>query len=112
MEAEEKLNKILNSKVKGIKTYLQKLEERPPLLKKRNNITLKSLEKTASDWNIPFGTETSLLPSAAGEIDKKINVLCGFSPASNGLYTPNESIRRKELVEKILLISLYLSNKE
>lgn len=112
MEAEEKLNKILNSKVKGIKTYLQKLEERPPLLKKRNNITLKSLEKTAFDWNIPFGTETSLLPSAAGEIDKKINVLCGFSPASNGLYTPNESIRRKELVEKILLISLYLSNKE
>ena len=112
LEAEEKLRKILASKTKGVKTYLQKLEERPPLLKKRNNLSLKKLAATASDWNIPFGTETSLLPSAAGEIDKKINVLCGFSPASNGLYTPNESIRRKELVEKILLLALYITNKD
>lgn len=111
IDAEKKLYKILESKQRGLKTYIQKLEERPPLLRKRNNQILKSLAKISSDWNIPFGTEASLLPSSAGEIDKKINVLCGFAPASNGLYTPNESIRRKELVEKILLLSLFINER-
>lgn len=108
-KAEGSLRKIFQTKKKGIKTYLEKLEERPPMKNTKATLALeKELEDVAKKWNIPFGSESTLLPSAAGEVSKHAAVICGMAPSSKDLYTPNESVNRTELIQKTLLISQFL----
>lgn len=106
--AEKKIREIFKNNPKGIQAFVEKLEERPPMTKRINNPLMDKLKNLSTDWKIPFGTESSLLATAAGVIPSDIPVVCGFGPASRGLYTPNEAINRTELIEKTLLLSLLL----
>jgi D-alanine-D-alanine ligase len=109
---EKQIKEIFKSDTKSINSYVEKLEERPPMLKinKNKNIIVK-LKEISEEWKLPFGIESSLLPSAAGEISQDIPVLCGLAPASYDMYTPQESIHRGELIQKTLLLTFYLLNK-
>ncbi len=89
--------------------YLERLEERPPLNRSASTeLLVKELQKISENWNLPFGAESSLLPSAAGEIPEGIPVICGFGPASRDMFTPHECIHRGELLQRILLLTQYL----
>ncbi|RKL65928.1 D-alanine--D-alanine ligase [Salipaludibacillus neizhouensis] len=108
-ETEKAIRELFTVNSKGIRTNIEKLVERPPLIRKKNHLLLDTLKNLSEAWNLPFGTESSLLSSAAGEVAKDTPVVCGFSPASKGLYTPEESLHRSELVQRSLLLALYLN---
>ncbi|MTI95061.1 MAG: M20/M25/M40 family metallo-hydrolase [Firmicutes bacterium] len=89
--------------------YVEKLEERPALNRSLVNQDLLSLLKRISfEWKLPFGTESGLLPSAAGVIPPEVPVVCGFGPASRDLFTPDECVHRGELLQRTLLLTLAL----
>lgn len=96
---------------KGIRVYIEKLEDRPPLIKSRHTTqSINKLKEISELWKLPFGVEASLLPSAAGVISNSIPVICGFSPASQEMFTPHEAVHRGELLQRTLLLSLFLLN--
>ncbi|MEW6622101.1 MAG: M20/M25/M40 family metallo-hydrolase [Bacillota bacterium] len=108
-EAEAQIKEIFSADSKDINVYWEKMEDRPPLIKNRwKNSMVAHLKKICEEWRLPFGTESSLLPSAAGEIPAKIPVICGFAPASRDLYTPHEAVHRGELLQRTLLLSIFL----
>jgi D-alanine-D-alanine ligase len=107
-EAEKEIRETFKSSSGGMKSYVETIEERPPLLRRKNNEVISQLRQISEEWHLPFGTESSLLASAAGEVQADIPVVCGFAPASKGLYTPNEAIHRSELIQRSLLLSLFL----
>ncbi|MDG5785858.1 M20/M25/M40 family metallo-hydrolase [Evansella sp. AB-P1] len=107
-KAEQKIKETFTSSSSSMRSYVENLVERPPLIRKKNNPTTKKLKDICMEWNIPFGTESSLLATAAGEVPQKIPVVCGFSPASKGLFTPNEALHRGELIQRSLLLALFL----
>ena len=82
---------------------------RPPLNRSSSADRLvEQLKRISEDWKLPFGVESSLLPSAAGEIPPEIPVICGFGPASRDMFTPHECIHRGELLQRILLLTQFL----
>lgn len=106
---ETDVRKHFNLKAHGIKTYTETVEVRPPLLKTAAQTALiKTFETIGASWSIPVKTESTILPSAAGEIPKTVPVICGLAPSSKALYTPNESISRVELIQKTMLIAQFL----
>ncbi len=111
-EAETQLRELFTSKAgeqDEIRVHVEKLEERPPLNRSDNCLPIISrLKKISEAWKLPFGVEAGLLPSAAGEIPEKIPVICGFGPASQNMYTPHEGIHRGELLQRALLLTLFL----
>ncbi len=89
--------------------YIEKLEERPPLIPSESvNTLISRFRKISEDWKLPFGVESSLLPSAAGEVPEGVPVLCGLGPASRDMFTPHECIHRGELLQRALLLTLFL----
>ncbi|MGO4886245.1 M20/M25/M40 family metallo-hydrolase [Anaerobacillus sp. MEB173] len=107
-EVETQIREAFTSNANGMRAYVETLVERPPLIRKKNNPIIPQLQELSEKWNLPFGIETSLLPTAAGEIPANIPVVCGFAPASKNLYTPNEAIHRSELIQRSLLLALLL----
>ncbi|QGG48357.1 ATP-grasp domain-containing protein [Heliorestis convoluta] len=108
-KAEEQLHKLFSTSHKEIQVYLEKLEERPPLLKTtQSSALLTQLQDIAEQWKLPFGAEGGLLPSPAGVILATVPILCGMAPASRDLYTPHEAIPRGELLQRTLLLTLFL----
>ncbi len=105
--AEQEMKKIFRTNTRGMKCSVEKLEERPALRKVRRHPIVRKLERICGDWNLPFGTESSLLASAAGEVSQT-PALCGLGPACQGMYTPHEAIHRGELVERTLLLAVFL----
>ncbi|MFW6299267.1 MAG: M20/M25/M40 family metallo-hydrolase [Bacillota bacterium] len=106
---ENKVRQLFKNGAKGITTYVEKLEERPPFQKSAENDTLiDAFSKLGKMWHIPFATESTLLPSAAGVIPSGKAVLCGMAPGSKKLYTPEESINRTEWVQKTMVLAQYL----
>jgi D-alanine-D-alanine ligase len=92
-----------------INVYIQKLEERPPLNKsERTSQMTEKLRIISEEWKLPFGTESGLLPTAGGEVPESTDVICGFGPASRDMFTPNECIHRGELLQRALLLTMYL----
>lgn len=89
---------------------MEKLAERPPLLVgKIKNSIISDLERISGEWKLPFGKESGLLSSAAGEVGDEVSVVCGCSPASKDIYTPNEAVHRGELLQRTLLLTLFLA---
>lgn len=108
-KVESQVRRLFQTKKKGIKIYIEKLEARPPMVKTpKSEALIEELRKISEKWKIPFDVESTLLPSAAGVISKECAVVCGMAPSSKNLYTPEESISRTELVQKTLLISQFL----
>ncbi len=89
--------------------YIERLEERPPLNRSAAaEETINQLKKISEDWELPFGVESSLLPSAAGEVPEGKAVICGMGPASRDMFTPHECVHRGELLQRSLLLTLLL----
>ncbi|SDO56418.1 M20/M25/M40 family metallo-hydrolase [Alkalicoccus daliensis] len=107
-KTEEQLRSLFKASKPGMKTYIELLTERPPLLRKKDHPTLQSLERWAKEYQLPFGKESSLLATAAGVIPAEKPVICGFAPASKKLFTPNEALHRSELVQRSVLLALQL----
>ncbi len=108
-EMEDEIKKAFKTTSRSFHCTIAKLEERPPMMKRGSQKALvDKMEELAKEWNLPFDTDSSLIPTAAGDIPGQIPVVCGLSPSSKGLYTPLECINRRELVEKTLLLCQYL----
>jgi D-alanine-D-alanine ligase len=105
---EAKVKLMLNSK--GYRFEIENISDRPPMKERRNNLRLaKSLAAVAEKWEIPFGKESSVWPSAAGLVPAKVPVVCGIGPTARDLYTPQEAINRISLVQRTLLVAEFLS---
>ncbi len=110
-QIEKRLKSLFASSSRVFKTAISNVEVRPPMLKCQfQKETLAELEKICQSYGIPFSTDSSLLPSAAGDVAEDVPVICGMSPSGKNLYTPDECINRAELLQKILLLSLYISD--
>ncbi len=111
-EAEMRLRELLTpeeGEFEDTSVYIEKLEERPPL--NRSPVAeelIVKLQAISEAWKLPFGVESSLLPSAAGEVPPHIPVICGFGPASHDMFTPHECIHRGEFLQRLLLLTLLL----
>jgi D-alanine-D-alanine ligase len=108
--AENQIKAIFSHHVNEIKVIMERLVDRPPLNRTGASQPLKKkLKSLCEDWNLPFGTESSLLPSPAGEIPTGTPVLAGFASPGRDIYTPNEAVHRGEFLQRTLLLSLLLT---
>jgi len=107
---ENKMKQILGKS--RVKWSLECVANRPPMkTKKKDNLQLSSLKSIAKQWDIPLEFESSVLPSVAGLVRQGTPVICGLGPCSRDLYTSRECIERVSLVQRTLLLSLYLTSK-
>ncbi len=109
-QAENSLRKLLTARARGVRIRLETVSDRPPLLRKEKNEDLISrLKKICGEWKLPFDKDASLLPSAAGEVPPDIPVVCGLGAASRDMFTPFEAVHRGELLQRTLLLALFLA---
>jgi D-alanine-D-alanine ligase len=107
-EAEDQIKEMIIRK--GFKSELVKVTDRPPMKERRHNFGLaKKLSAVAEKWDIPFGRDSSVWPSAGGLVPAKIPVVCGIGPTSRNLYTPQEAVNRTSLIQRTLLIAQFLA---
>jgi D-alanine-D-alanine ligase len=109
-ETERRIRELL--KDSKFKVSLQLISERPPMKERRGNIRLaESLEIVAKEWEMPWSKDSSLWPSVGGLAPAKTSVTCGLGPAAKDLYTPREAVNRTSLIQRTLLLALFLAQK-
>jgi len=107
---EKSMREILASG--GFNYQLEVISDRPPLENQIQNKRLATeLAEIAANWEIPFGQESALWPSAAGLVPVSTAVVCGLGPVARDLYTPNEAVERISLLQRTLLIAEFLATK-
>lgn len=107
-EKERMIREIL--KDSRYKISLELISDRPSMKEKKGNIRLaNALESVAKEWEIPWSKDSSLWPSVAGHVPAKTPVICGLGPSAKDLYTPKEAVNRSSLIQKILLLALFLA---
>lgn len=105
----QKLREAIKPAQKDIHVSMELLEERPALTRRtEENPIVERLQDLSQQWKIPFGVDSSLVPSAAGVVPAGTPVICGMGPAGRNLYTPMEAVHRNELLQRSLLLALYL----
>ena len=106
-EAEEKMRGLLAG---DTQFDLQVMSDRPPMPQRKTNVKLaRSLTAIGDHFDLGIGQETSVLPSAAGLVGESTPVVCGVGPVGYDLNTPHESIQRISLVQRALLLALFLA---
>ena len=106
--SEKSIREILASG--GFNHKLEVISDRPAMENRVQNKRLAAeLAEIAANWEIPFGQESALWPSAAGFIPASIAVVCGVGPVARDLYTPNEAVERISLLQRTLLIAEFLA---
>lgn len=109
-ETEQKIREVLKDNKLNISLAL--VSDRPPMKERRSNSRLaKSLENVAKEWEIPWSEDSSLWPSVGGLAPTKTAVICGLGPAAKDLYKPKEAVNRTSLIQRILLLALFLAKK-
>ncbi|MBD3170612.1 MAG: ATP-grasp domain-containing protein [candidate division Zixibacteria bacterium] len=104
---DKQMRDIVNGERYGVN--LELTSERPPMPKRRaNERLLKSFNRFAEIWDIPFAHESSLYPSAAGLVPSKSGVICGMGPVAKDIDTPNECVQRISVLQRTLLLSQFL----
>lgn len=107
---ETDIRKIFKSANRSISASFGKLEERPVMRTSQNQEEiLKSLEEISQHFGFAFGTDTSLMPSAGGDVHIETPCVCGLSPSAKNIYTDNECIDRSELIQKTVVLATCLS---
>jgi D-alanine-D-alanine ligase len=107
-KAESQIKEILGKE--GFKWDLKLLSDRPPMVKRPANQRLaESLAEVASQWDIPFGRESSLWPSVCGLVPSTVAAVCGLGPVAQDLYTPREAVERISLLQRTLLLAEFLA---
>ncbi|MGB7061325.1 MAG: ATP-grasp domain-containing protein [Candidatus Zixiibacteriota bacterium] len=105
---EQSVRSILSTK--EYRWNLELISDRPPMKKRQVNQRLvRSLKEVAEKWEIPFATESSLYPSAAGLVSGSTSVVCGIGPATRDVDTPQEAVQRISLVQRTLLLAQFLA---
>lgn len=105
-----KLREILKSESRRVQARIELLEDRPPFRRSAAGPLVATLGSICERWKLPFGTDSSLVPSAAGLIPDKIPALCGLSPPGRELFTPSEAVSRGELLQRALVLALLLDS--
>jgi len=94
----------------GFRCQLENVSDRPAMKNRSANKRLiADLAEVASNWEIPFGKESSLWPSVAGLVPSSTPVVCGLGPVTRDAYTPNEAVERISLLQRTLLIAEFLA---
>jgi D-alanine-D-alanine ligase len=94
----------------GFSFQLENVSDRPAMKKSVGNKRLVAdLAEVASNWEIPFGHESSLWPSVAGLVPSSTPVVCGLGPVTRDAYTPNEAVERISLLQRTLLVAEFLA---
>ena len=108
--ADELHERILSTLGKApISWNLEEVSNRPPMKTgRRRNELLSSVQAIAAEWEIPFATESSVWPSAAGLVKAGTPVLCGMGPVVKGLCTAREAVERISIIQRTLLLSQFL----
>jgi D-alanine-D-alanine ligase len=97
----------------GPRWELTLVSDRPPMGERTaGKRLLAELSEVAKEWEIPFGSETSVWPSVAGLAPDETAVLCGMGPVARDLYTPQEAVQRISLVQHTLLLAEFLQRTE
>jgi D-alanine-D-alanine ligase len=106
-EIEGRMRECLGKR--GPRWQLELISDRPPMGERRANIELaRTLERTASRWEIPLKRESSVWPSVAGLVGSRAACVCGLGPMARDLGTPQEAVQRISLVQRTLLLANYL----
>jgi D-alanine-D-alanine ligase len=88
---------------------LEEVSNRPPMkTRKKGNQLLAALGEIAEAWDIPFATDSSVWPSAAGLVKPGTPVICGMGPVVRDLCTAREGVERISLIQRTLLLSQFL----
>ena len=94
----------------GVKWHLAEVSDRPPTHSRANSEAMfAELRQLAEAWEIPLGSESSLLPSASGLVPQSVPVISGFGPSAVDLFTSTEAVSRISLVQRTLLAAQYLA---
>ena len=94
----------------GFRCQLEIISDRPAMKNRSANKRLVAdLAEVASNWEIPFGKESSLWPSVAGLVPSSTPVVCGLGPVTKDAYTPNEAVERISLLQRTLLVAEFLA---
>jgi D-alanine-D-alanine ligase len=110
--ADSELRNIVRPGSKGLRVRIEVLEDRPPFRRTDGNPVIARLESISQQWKLPFGTDSSLVPSAAGFVPSEIPVVCGLAPAGRDMFTPREGVHRGELLQRALLLALLINSFE
>jgi D-alanine-D-alanine ligase len=106
-ESESKMRGILGKE--GFKWHLELLSDRPAMKRRQASRNLAgALSQVASDWEIPFGQESSLWPSVAGLVPPAVGVVCGLGPVARKLHTPQEAVERISILQRTMLLAEFL----
>jgi D-alanine-D-alanine ligase len=107
-DIETSIREILSEN--GFSCQLEITSDRPAMKNRPANKQLVAdLADVASNWEIPFGKESSLWPSVAGLVPSSIPVVCGLGPVTRDVYTPNEAVERISLLQRTLLVAEFLA---
>jgi D-alanine-D-alanine ligase len=94
----------------GFSCQLESISDRPEMKNRTANKRLVAdLADVATNWEIPFGKESSLWPSVAGLVPSSTPVVCGLGPVTRDAYTPNEAVERLSLLQRTLLVAEFLA---
>jgi len=85
--------------------------DRPPFVERRGNGLFKEFASVASKWDIVLDRETSAWPSVAGLVPTEKACLCGIGPVAHDLRTPKEAVQRISLIQRTLLLAVFLANR-
>lgn len=108
-KVKKEIGEILKKEKAGIKWKLEELANRPPFKERKISKNLvDKLKKIAEERDIPFSTTSSSWPSLAGVVPVNRPVVCGMGPVAEDVYTPQESIKRISLIQRTLLLSMFL----
>jgi D-alanine-D-alanine ligase len=92
-----------------VRWRLDMISDRPPMRERAaNKRLLRDLVGLASRWDIPLKADSSVWPSAAGLAPARTGVICGLGPQAQNLQTPREAVSRIGLLQRTLLLALYL----
>lgn len=110
LRLEQRMREVLESG-DAVRYSFAPLSDRPPM-RPRPEITAlaASIQAVANGWELPFGHEASVLPSAAGLVPEHKPVLCGLGPIGRDLYTSQEAVRRVSIIQRTLLLSAFLAH--
>ncbi len=102
------LRELFKPESRRLQARFEILEDRPPFRRSAGNPLVSVLGSICERWKLPFGTDTSLMPSAAGLVPERIPTLCGLAPRGRDIFTPSEAISRGELLQRALVLALLL----
>lgn len=105
------VEKILSTRRDGLKVRWNLVVDRPPMAPRpENERLLDEMRAAATRWELPFSTDSSLLPSVAGFVPAGTAVLCGIGPAATETFTAHEAVERISVVQRTLNLAQFLSD--